>query len=801
MGVHGLSTYLRENQRSLAKTLVFSPAFEEPLNLVVDGWSFIYELYNQSRLFWAFGGEYRSFFDLVQGVVRAWVRVGLQPYFVFDGPYSESKFTTVSLRVSQGTIQPSLLFFRTSAASRATPRFMRENSILPPSCYAVTLQALRALGDAVEILFADGEGDPFAVELAGLLGGYVTGHDSDFVILHAEGYAGYIPMDQMVWSLNVDQAPAPQDDGGFVAARRPKTRDNTQQSGQGLIPPEVLDDVSLTCTVFSPSALATHFRLPITILPLLAALVGNDFTADRRPVHTLFFERDMTVSQRINRVANALTTVATVASGVSQKKIKKPITSVVDYIDAAVDTLLVRPSSSMGSGEKDAIVEKTVEAALQYAIPRHQCSALYPTSACALHNPDVCPLIIALTSPFLEDNNREPPARAHVRAAYITAYRRGLLTPRIMDAYNTGTVWPRLFLEDPDLETVSRSIGRPITEWVYSILDEGLGLPDHLTGEEENEEGDEEDDEDELIDVVEEDSEDELDDGDPLAPLQGALQELHTGIRPAPSTSSTTPSSQAPPKIVLEYVRRGTRFVEEEVTVKPLSRLLSSLGSPHGSPSDAVHTPVQLLEDDVRFSIFLQILGSELPSVRELLPIQVMPVLALRWVVRRLHHRAAEATAGTDREKEKWTQNEARAFLTSFAWTEASESSTLPPLVNRNIQLFAQVSAALSAIEMLAQALLVVEHVPTPMHLFSGSMFHSVLTGERQVGDKIPEGMWDACVDGLGDAFGIERGKKGKKERKAAVAAGRNGVGIRPSGSKAGVSQSLFGMLAGMDDE
>ena len=64
---------------------------------------------------------------------------------------------------------------------------MRENAILPPLCYTTTLTALRALGDEVEIHFADEEGDPYMVELAARVGGYVLGQDSDFVVLNAEG--------------------------------------------------------------------------------------------------------------------------------------------------------------------------------------------------------------------------------------------------------------------------------------------------------------------------------------------------------------------------------------------------------------------------------------------------------------------------------------------------------------------------------------------------------------------------------------------------------------------------------------
>jgi len=278
MGVHGLATYLRENLRALSTSLILSQeqAKSKPtLPLVVDGWSFIYEVHNQSRLPWVYGGELEEFRDLVIRVVRAWIAVGLRPYFVFDGPYRPSKFTTSATRMAQSIIQPSLLFFRTSSLSRATPRFLRENSILPPLYYATTLDALRSLNDAVKIYFADDEGDPFAVELAGRLKGYVTGRDSDYVILNSEGYAGYIPMDQMFWSIESHETEGgsqSEDDAGFVVARKYKVRGHANEASnslQGIIPPDINGELSLSCLVYTPHALASHFQISISLLPLL----------------------------------------------------------------------------------------------------------------------------------------------------------------------------------------------------------------------------------------------------------------------------------------------------------------------------------------------------------------------------------------------------------------------------------------------------------------------------------------------------------------------------------------------------
>lgn len=47
--------------------------------------SFIYNLYQDSKLPWVCGGEYPEFSKLIIETVEAWIRLGLKIYFVFDG--------------------------------------------------------------------------------------------------------------------------------------------------------------------------------------------------------------------------------------------------------------------------------------------------------------------------------------------------------------------------------------------------------------------------------------------------------------------------------------------------------------------------------------------------------------------------------------------------------------------------------------------------------------------------------------------------------------------------------------------
>ena len=723
---------------------------------------------------------------------------------------------TSTNRITQSIIQPSLLFFRTSPLSRATPRFLRENSILPPLYYAAILDALRSLGDdSVEIYLADDEGDPFAVELAGRLSGYVTGRDSDYVILNTEGYAGYIPMDQMFWSIDSQEDGEDgqlRDDAGFVVARKNKARGHANEASnslQGIIPPDINGELSLSCLVYTPHALASHFQISISLLPLLGALIGNDFTADRYPTNKLFFDRNMTVSQRIARVANVLKSVSAIATGTSAKrKTRHHITNVVEFVDLTVESLLIRPTL-MGSGERESVIEKTVDAALQYAIPKRQDWDEGSASPCPLHDVNSCPLVGYLSRPtFNHATQNEAEARKEVSLLYISAYRHGHFSPGLMDVLGTGTAWPESFLENPDVETVSRSLGRPIREWVYAVLDDGMDLIEHDANLEGNGMGDTSadgvSDDDEIIDVIEEDSDEDMGSGNPLAPLEGALEELTIGVKSPPSTSShTTNSRTMRPKYVNEYVRRGTRLAKESVNVPSLSTLLSSHDININIGSDPNIQPIQLRDEDVRLTVFLRSLGSNTRLVKGLPSEYLMAVVSLRWIVNHLAIRANEAQPSAEREKAKWTVREGQAFLASFSWpggAPATAEQTSPPLENRSIQLTAQILAVFDAVEMLSQALLLTNKVPNPASLFSGKAFHQCLANGGAPDAQLPSGLWGACVDGLEGAFAHEKDGKRKRDRKTK----ENRDRAKPSHgrvARGGVpGQSMFDVLSALGE-
>lgn len=728
-------------------------------------------------------------------------------------------------RITKNSIQGSKLFFVTSAVARSRPRFLREVDILPPRAYAACVETLKSIVESLEdksrleLHFADEEGDPYTVELAGRLGGYVVGQDSDFVVLNAEGYKGYVPMDEMVWT-GLNQREEVQhsagDDGGFqtVVNSKAKKKALAQKPslGNGIIPPEETDDIQLSVSVYSPEAVASYLRIPVALLPLMGALVGNDFTGSKdssspttsqeRNLQWLFFERQLTLSQRIMRVANTLHDILAQALTPSAKgKHKLQVNSVMQLIERAISVLLVRSSDTMAAGERERIMDRIVEATLQYAISRYEgalpgIEGLWASSVCALHDDDACPLsrylspVLTENSTLSHDSPRMLKYKEEVRNLYISAYRSGRLAPRLLDVMNTGTFWYRQTLENPDIETASATFARPIQEFCYALMDDGLGLPEQPAEEEED------DDEDELIDVAEESDEDYL------APLRGALQELDTpadsddemATEPPASVSSLPQRSHASqPKVVEEYLRRGVRLANEKVLVPSLTDVLASY-----SLDRRGDLPIQLTSEEDRVTLFLQFLQSNIPAVRSLSPQDTLVVLALRWVVSRLDTRAQEANGSKERIKERWTKSEAQAFLASFSVnTPFCTDDEGPPIENRNVQLVAQLASSFDAIERLSQLLLLSERFPSPVLRFSGTLFHSYLTGTIPIPPKsVQPILWEASTQGLEHTFAEPMGKKKRAAKNSAASAPAMLVGKQRKGV---VSNGMFGLLGDTD--
>ncbi|KAJ4496677.1 hypothetical protein C8R41DRAFT_895027 [Lentinula lateritia] len=846
MGVHGLTTFLREN-RKLSETILLPLKGSEPVYFVVDGWSFIYELI--FSLPWVYGGEYPHFVRLITSVVHAWLAVGVKLAFVFDGPSPEIKFRTLMTRMSKSHIEPSLLFFRTSPVSRSTPRFLNESRIIPPLSYPVAIHTLLELKTShpehIDIHFADEEGDPYAVELAGRLRAYVVANDSDFAILNTEGYRGFIPLQGMVWHA-MDEETNNEEFDEWIQISKKKRPFRNPDLGRGIIPPPntASSDLTLSFTVHSPEALSSFLDIPITLLPLLGALAGNDFSNQSagagKQVQQLFFEQRMAPSARINRVATTLRSILSLAQKHTQKQAKYHVDSVMDLIGKTVKALLIRSLDSLGSGEVEEIIERIVNSTLQYAIPKYHApteleNGLWPSPLCALHEPDLCSMLplfsrnIAATE-WTEEEHLDNPISSdkfsqldEVRSKLMKAYRSGKLSPNIINCLNSSSFWARLFLENPDMETTA-IITRPIRIWYCAILDDAVGLP---RKEDEDEEAGADgsaavDDEDELVDVVEVDSDDEGQ--DILAPLKGALRRLHEPNSDPGDLSPDYSLTMSPVKhcSITEYYRRGTRVVDEAVEIPSLSELLSettnskseSYTPSHNHTNHIVKLPIRPLltqPPDERLAVLLRALNESddiLRKIHFLSPEQLLTALAFRWLLRFLCEKAAENPTSKERQQARWTEKEVRCALAAFTWDARTQTrdalyESHPPIIDRHVQLTAQILQCLDGVHQLAEVLLLSDLVSTSAHLFSGRRFHAYLTGDLSPVpvDALSGELWDACVHKLGDAFSEEQ--MSRKERKSKKSQSRNVPHITDtplSDTKANTNNKPVGRRGGLYD-
>ncbi|KAG8990779.1 hypothetical protein FRB93_003043 [Tulasnella sp. JGI-2019a] len=521
MGVSGLSTYLQERQRILSTTVVFSgdtPLQPTTRSLVVDGWAFIYKILYDSTNPWVYGGEYEAFSQDIAAVIKAWEGLSIKPHFVFDGATPAIKFPQMIKRLQENRVFPANLFFRTSTGRRNEPTFLHEHRIIPPLVYGTCVATLTELG--IPCIWADGEGDQKCVEIAAGLGCWVLSNDTDFTILHAEGYAGFGHMNEMMWEVQreaeVPTTPAPtvDADDGWTPAVVPKSKGRlsrrpTTDSGRAcvrgtLIPPPG-SVVSFTLTVYSPFTLSTHFRIPTPFLPLLASLVGNDFTPDA--YRNRFFFRGLTSSQRIERVSEILRTTlsgprkphaktAVIGHSVeSTTSVSPGKPDVPTLIRTAIKALCVREHTN---AEVDQMADTIIDSILQYGAGSGR-NGPFTFSKRSAVSPN--------QRLFQEE----------VRVRYTQAYRSGDLSPKILDLVVTGTRWTNLFLENPDVQTCARTIGWDLLRWICAVVNDGI--PIGTTDEEEDlasERGrtassiaDNDEDEDELIDVIEEQSESE----------------------------------------------------------------------------------------------------------------------------------------------------------------------------------------------------------------------------------------------------------------------------------------------------
>ncbi|XP_051520685.1 protein asteroid homolog 1 isoform X2 [Myxocyprinus asiaticus] len=236
MGVHGLTSYVEGNRQ------FFTDMRFRDCRLVIDGCSLYFQLYFNSGLDQARGGDYDIFAVLVQQFFAALSECKVQPFVVLDGgmDQTDKKFKT--------------LLERTQSKIRAAHALSRgsHGSVLPLLTHEVFIQVLSELG--VPLVQCISEADFEIASLAKQWGCPVLTNDSDFYIFDLRG--GYLPFSFFQWN-NVSGRATER----YIPARQ-----------------------------FIVNRFCSHFNhMNKQLLPLFAVVTGNDYTPDK--ITDTFFRR------------------------------------------------------------------------------------------------------------------------------------------------------------------------------------------------------------------------------------------------------------------------------------------------------------------------------------------------------------------------------------------------------------------------------------------------------------------------------------------------------------------------------
>lgn len=264
MGISGLSQFVQAHS-SIGTRVDWNPSTTIKDRFFFDGNAFAHQL----RQDWLHGGNYAKIAQIVTETIAQLKVAGIEPVFLFDGALPEDKISTRKNRKNNSIKSCTLVMTQLDQINRGLVYVDPSLFLISPWTLEVVIQILRDL--QVRLQVCDFEADGELVRLAEKENGYVVSKDSDMFVYPRIG-KGYIPLD----SLRVNKP--------------------------------------VTAQVFHPDRLARLLKLDTGDLPLLGALMGNDYMEKkiwRSVIEDWNFQRGMikrqwpmTVAEFINQQKN-----------------------------------------------------------------------------------------------------------------------------------------------------------------------------------------------------------------------------------------------------------------------------------------------------------------------------------------------------------------------------------------------------------------------------------------------------------------------------------------------------------------
>lgn len=217
MGIPGLTSFINRNSIQYFENRQLKDTL-----VIIDGYAltnFLYGLYENKTS--AFGGDYDILANVYIDFINLFIRCNVTPIFVFDGAYEQRKIETIMQRMSD----------RIKTYSQP----IKTSNCMPCFGSDILFDILNDMD--IPHVNCDFEADAEIVSLAKLLDCPILSRDSDFYL----NTVPYIPLDKIILDL--------------------KSSENV-----------------INCQVYKVEKLLEEFGgLNIDYLPLLAALLGNDY--------------------------------------------------------------------------------------------------------------------------------------------------------------------------------------------------------------------------------------------------------------------------------------------------------------------------------------------------------------------------------------------------------------------------------------------------------------------------------------------------------------------------------------------
>lgn len=748
--------------------------------LVIDAWAWIHYVWHSMNTNVYQGGSFFQF----RVVLKSWIdtlrAAGFHILVVFDGPRLHQKVGALLAR-TENYVRLNAKLMRAGRNLRNDNEFMHAR-MLPRGLTEFVCSLLRSYD--VEVIMGAEEVDGAVAQLANERAGYVLSRDSDFLILcaNAPKCKGYIPLNTFEFIAMETAAPQPEgppaDDDGFTAVSMGKrSKKAAQQAKNAHLPhtnsipvlpadAETMKQTALKFRCFSSFKCAEQLKLPMSILPVFAALVGTENRS--RTQAELFGGLLHGVSNRMGVIASHLAEQYTAV-----KEGEAP--------PAAAEMNAEEGESEEDKNEAKAqldmsdpvtrLLAQTFDSLVQFG--RQRRGAPLPVSWAM--RTEIVQSMHATALSYMPDQGCEAmdrfmaPTENQALKKYQDAYWNGHFDQALISTMLERIYIARVYLEEPEEPAAQRVIVRPMRVFVWSILfstwfaahpEEKARIEEALEKLRLEEEAAEREDKVEI--------EGENDDADKVAGNEGDGDEDDEESKevddegegesePEPEPESEE-SGPPPLTTVTEYTRTEYALRKDEVPVHelpihlksaermmPLPASLTSMVDKYGEALEAhmqdeskpVPKPVFAAElsDTERLDLWRYIHHSSIPEL-EKLPADARAFAAgMRYAIVTNHERL-----GSLRTRHNWSQTEVEAAVYSACVARrVSKEATdveMQAIVNaypkgspsnRSITLSTTLGFVLQMSALLTQSLALADQIPNSRPMWEPPLFHASL--------------------------------------------------------------------------